>query len=344
MAGDDERERGERNDKRAQLALFAIEPAATKTRAPVDILVDVATRTIAERVPPHVRMGTSSWTFAGWRNVVWAGAPTQPDLIATGLAAYARHPLFRTVGIDRSYYGPLTAADLRGYAAQLPPGFSCVSKVWEEITTYAFADHPRHGARAGTHNPSFLDPSRMRTEVLAAYEEAFVDHAGPFVFELPPIPRGHLPTDGELARSIERLLSALPSRFSYAFELRNRELLTPRYLDVLRAHGAAHVPNFWTGMPPIGEQLDIPGVLTAPFVVARVMLPPFTRYEERKADFAPFDRIAAPQHALRADIVRLARACAAAGKTLFVIVNNKAEGCAPLTIRALAQALASTTC
>lgn len=330
----------ERDGKRdaAQLPLFEI---AQSVRArTVEPAIDDATRAIAERVPPNVRMGTSSWTFPGWRSIVWAGAPSQADLVASGLEAYARHPLFRTVGIDRSYYGPLTAADLAGYASQLPEGFLCVSKVWDEVTTYAFPDHPRLGARAGMRNPSFLDPARTRAEVLAAYEESFADHAGPFVFELPPIPRAHLPAPRELERAIERLLSALPTRFSYAFELRNRELLTPRYLDVLRAHGAGHVLNFWSAMPTIREQLELPGVLTAPFVVARLMLPPGVRYEDRKASLAPFDRIASPQHALRADVVRLARACAALHKTLFVIVNNKAEGCAPLTIRALAEALA----
>jgi len=326
--------------EREQLSLFGASPPAPKThRGPaVEPIVDDATKALAARVPAHVYMGTSSFTFPGWRGIVWAGAPTQADLVATGLAAYARHPLFRTVGIDRSYYGPLTPNDLAGYAAQLPPRYPCVCKVWEEITTFAFPDHPRLGERAGMKNPHFLDPVRTRDEVLAAYE-SFDDHAGPFVFEIPPIPRPQLPRPDDLARAIERLLAALPERWSYAFELRNRELLTPRYRDVLRAHGAAHVLNYWTAMPTIGEQLDLPGVLTAPFVVARLMLPPGARYEERRAAIAPFDRIVAPERGMRDDVVRLARACAAAHKTLFILVNNKAEGSAPLTIRALAEAL-----
>ena len=41
-------------------------------------------------------------------------------LVAGGLAAYARHPLFRTVGIDRSYYAPLGTRELAEYAAALP--------------------------------------------------------------------------------------------------------------------------------------------------------------------------------------------------------------------------------
>ena len=321
---------------RDQLSLFSAEVVSG---VGVEVADDPSARELAANMPAHVRFGTSSWTFAGWKDLLWRGAPTQAELVATGLRAYARHPLLRTVGIDRSYYGPLTRDDLAGYAAQLPPGFLAVSKVWEELTTYVFPSHPRFGARAGEKNPRFLDPAATLDEVIGPYLDAFAEHAGPFVFELAPMPRERLPEPHELARRIERLMRALPTRFSYAFELRNRELLTPRYLDVLRGAGAGHVLNFWSAMPSIGEQLDLPGVVTAPFVVARLLLPPGTRYADRKAALAPFDRIASPEIALRADIVRLARACARANKALFVVVNNKAEGCAPLTIRALAEAI-----
>jgi uncharacterized protein YecE (DUF72 family) len=317
----------------AQLPLFA-EP-------PVEPHVEPRQVRVAAALPPWVRLGTSTWTFPGWAGIVYAGKPSQAALVKSGLGAYARHPLLRTVGIDRSYYGPLTAADLAGYAAQLPPGWVAVSKIWEEITTYAFPAHPRFGARAGQKNPRFLDPSAVRDEVLAPYAEAFGAHAGPFVFELPPSPER--PDPEPFARAIERLLSALTSafpRFRFAFELRTRELLTPRYLAALRAYGAAHVLNFWSQMPTVGEQLALPGVLDAPFAVARLMLPPGTRYEEQKAEFAPFDRIVRPQPSMHDDIVRLARACAAGGKDLFVLVNNKAEGSAPLTVFALAEEIA----
>jgi len=99
------------------------------------------------------------------------------------------------------------------------------------------------------------------------------------------------------------------------------------------------VINYWTRMPTVGEQLDIPGVLTAPFVVTRLMLPPGARYDDNKESFAPFDRIVKPQPQMRADVLNLVRACVKQGRDLFIIVNNKAEGSSPLTIRALADAV-----
>src|SRR5262249_28193088 len=159
---------------------------------------------LGARVPRWIRLGTSSWTFTGWRGIVYAGAPTQADLVAGGLGAYARHPLFRTVGIDRSYYGPLTKDELAAYAAQLPQGFYCVSKIWDEATTFAFPAHARYGPRAGTLNPRFFDASMVRDEVLVPYEEAFHGHAGPFVFELAPGPAR--PEPAAFAQALHGLL------------------------------------------------------------------------------------------------------------------------------------------
>jgi hypothetical protein len=315
-----------------QLGLFAPEPVAS-------IEVDQATRALARALPPWLYFGTSSWTFPGWKGIVYGGSPTQDDLTKTGLAAYAAHPLLRTVGVDRSYYGPLGARDLEAYAAQLPPGFQAVSKIWDEITTFVFPSHPRFGDRAGQRNPRFLDPD-LTLQVLAPYTGSFAPFAGPFVFELSPAPSAAIGDGRAHLAAIERLLPALPTQFRYGFELRNRELLTPRYLSVLRAHGAAHVLNMWTAMPTVGAQLAMPGVITASFVVARLMLPPRTRYEQLKSAYAPFDRIVFPQPDMRGDVVRLSRACEAASADLFVVANNKAEGSAPLTVFALAQAIA----
>jgi uncharacterized protein YecE (DUF72 family) len=321
-----------------QLGLFGA-LADDETRA----TVDADAERLAKALPAHVRLGTSSWTFPGWKGLVYEGATQLPALTRHGLTAYAKHPLFRAVGIDRSYYAPLDAADLAGYAAELPRGFPALSKVWDEATTFVFADHPRHGARAGKKNARFLDPGLVTNEVLPAYTEAFAAHTGPFLFELPRVHDITATEQEEVLQALDRMLTALPRTFTYAFELRTPELLTPRYLDILRAHGAAHVLNFWTGMPDLALQMTVAGVLTAPFVVARVMIPPGVRHDDAKAAFTPFDRIVTKQPGMRRDIAELSARCADEGRTLTVLVGNKAEGCAPLTVRAIAEEVIAHT-
>lgn len=319
----------------------------------VDVVVDDHDRELAERLPRIVRFGTSSWSFPGWRGIVWKGQPEGELLAKEGLEAYARHPLFRAVGLDRSYYGPLRDVDAAGYAAQLErararapelPPFRVVSKVWDEITTAVFPSHPRYGARAGQKNPLFLDPTRFREDVLAPWVRGgLAEHAGPFVFELTPMPSGAMDPRA-LADRVEALLEAIGEELGaglrVGFELRNEELLSPRWYDVLAAHGAAHVFSYWTAMPELRVQLAAPKAIGARFTVARLMLPRFTRYEERKKALAPFDKLASPQPSMREDVIDLVREAAEKlCDDVYVIVNNKAEGSAPLTIRALAEGI-----
>ena len=332
-----------------QLSLFGAAGAGSA----VDVRIEEADRELAERLPRLVRFGTSSWSFPGWKGTLWDGSPPTDLLAREGLEAYARHPLFRAVGLDRSHYGPLREEEARVYARQLDaaaarapglPPFRLVAKVWEEITTAVFPTHPRYGARAGRQNPSFLEPEPFRELVLAPWKAGgLAPHTGTFVVELTPMPRGFM-APRELVRRLERFLEAVSGDLGalrLAFELRNEDLLSPGWYDVLAAHGAAHVFTYWTAMPEIRAQLAAPRAIGAKFTVARLMLPRFARYEERKRALAPFDRLASPQPAMREDVVRLVNEAAERlCEDVYVIVNNKAEGSAPLTIRALADQVA----
>lgn len=322
---------------RRQLDLFAASPAPP---APEPVDARERLEALAAQLPAHLRFGTSSWTFPGWAGLVYEQryASTQA-FTRDSLAEYARHPLFRTVGIDRSHYAPLTDEELSHYAQQLPPGFSCVSKVWSELSTLVFPKHRRYGPLAGKDNPRFLDTAELVEEVLEPFGRAFPDHTGPFLIEVAP-PGKHVDVE-HFERSVERFLAEVPEGHRFAFELRDRRLLTARYLDSLRRHGASHVINFWSHMPTVAEQLGIEGVLTADHVVVRLMIPPGRTYQDEKARFDPFDRIVEPQPEMRRDVAELVRRTGDAGLETFVIVNNKVEGSSPLTVHALAKLIAA---
>ena len=57
----------------------------------------------ARQLPPALRLGTASWAFPGWTGIVYAQRVGDQMLAGHGLAAYARHPLLRAVGIDRTF-------------------------------------------------------------------------------------------------------------------------------------------------------------------------------------------------------------------------------------------------
>ena len=317
-------------DKDSQLSLFSTGTALRKEsrrgifaeRLEREIAECAA---IAERVPENVRFGTSSWSFPGWAGIVYSLRASASAIENTGLIEYARHPLLGTVGIDRGFYAPIPAEDLRRYAEQLPPGFPCCTKAPEAVT--------------GAGNSEYLSARRFEEERLTPFWESFAAHAGPFLLQFPPAPPAARSSPREFAERLDRFLGQLPRRFRYAVELRDPALLTDEYGRVLASRAAAHVYNCASAMPMPEDQAQRIPAGTAPFVVVRLL--PGTRYADRREEFLPFDRIVDPNPEMRRQTVELARA--ASGRDVFVLVNNKAEGCAPATIRALAEELARKT-
>jgi len=295
---------------------------------------------LAGILAPEVRFGTSTWTYPGWRGLVYRRAYPAKGSAAAMLEEYAAFPLFRTVGVDSTFYGPPSARTLGAWAAALPAGFEAVSKVWDRITVHTFAD-ARDRARAGERNPDFLSAELFLREVFEPYQAHLGGHVGPFVFEFQRIAGRNRIGPEQFAEWLDRFFGQLPAEGRYAVEIRNQEFLHPAYFAVLREHDVAHVFNSWTRMPTIGRQLDLTGSVPARFLVARALLRPGRSYEEAVDRFAPYDRIRESNHGLRTDLARLARTAVELRIPAFILVNNRAEGSAPLTIRAVARMLAT---
>jgi uncharacterized protein YecE (DUF72 family) len=297
---------------------------------------DEKTRALAARLPRELRMGTSSWSFPGWRGIVWPDRAgwTDTELAREGLATYAQHPLFRTVGIDRSYYGPIPAHELQRWAGQLPDDFVAVAKVWEALT--------KPWVRGGP-NPRYLDREAFAAEIVTPHLRGFARHTGALLLE---IPAGESHHPDVFARDLHRFLADVRSPFPLAVEVRDRALLTDAFARALVTTGSSLCFTFHPTMPSLAEQVawaERHGLLDASPspLIARLMLPPGMSYETRRRACLPFDKLADVQEPMRRDVVDLVARAVLAGRTLFVLVNNKAEGSAPLTIRALAERLAA---
>ena len=284
-------------------------------------------------IPEGIHFGTSTWTYPGWKGLVYSRDYPKTGSAAKMLEEYARHPLFSTVGIDSFFYAPPTARTLASYSAALPPDFRCVTKVWDRITVSTF-ESPRDRALQGQPNPDFLNAALFVSDVLEPMREHFGDHIGPYVFEFQRVRKVALDT---FLRGLDDFFGALPRTAPYSVELRNPEFLLPEYFAVLRAHGVGHVFNSWTAMPRIGEQLLLHDAITAPFVVSRVLLRPGRKYDQAVDLFAPYDRIREPNPELRGDVAALAKTAHDLRIPAYIIVNNRAEGSAPETIREVAR-------
>jgi len=327
-------------------ALSAVPKAALPAKAPAKgvapAIIDSSVRDLAVTMPPRVHLGTSSWSFPGWKGMVWQGDESESQLSRRGLAAYASHPLLRTVSLDRAFYRPLTASEYAGYAAQVPDHFRFVVKAPSLVCDAVVRSS---GGRGLQPNPSFLSPELAVSEFVQPAIDGLGPKIGVLVFQISPLPASWLARTPELLRRLREMLTALPrlpAESVVAVEIRDPQLLTREFADVLRDAGAAYCLGLHARMPPIESQLPVlrslwPGPLVCRWSLHRKH--GAHGYEEAKGSYEPFDRLVDPDPETRQVLARVVAATAAAGFHSYVTINNKAEGSAPLSVTALAQAL-----
>jgi len=295
---------------------------------------------LGQALPPGILLGGSTWSFPGWAGLVYDRKYSEAKLAHEGLAAYARHPLLRAVGIDRTHYAPVEASDLALYAADVPESFRFLVKAHEACTIARYPDRPRYGAQRGLENPLFLDPVYTAEKVVAPYVEGLGAKGGALLFQFAPQDLGG---PERFAARLYTFLAALPRGPVYAVELRNRELVTADYADALAATGACHCHNVLPRMPDIRAQAELAGTARAPWTLIRWMLGPGMTYETAGREYAPFNRLVAPDPAARKAVADLARDALAAGRPFLCTINNNAEGSAPLSAVELAREIVPET-
>ena len=300
-----------------QLSLFAPVGAAKPSD---DVTV------VANRMPDGLYLGTSSWSFPGWEGIVYDRKASQSVLARHGLAAYAQHPLFRTVCIDRTYYGPISKVEFADYADAVPEHFRFVVKAHEMLTRIRTKDD------IASLNPAFLDADYAMEEIIGPCLEGLGKRASVLLLQFPP---QRVDSVDGFSEKLHRFLGKLPRDLLYAIELRNPELLSESYIQAIGEVGACHCFNVHPTMPSLEEQAHRVDATSLPAVVVRWMLRRNRTYGDAKDAFYPFDKLAEPDAGSRKAIATLCRKA----KRGFVIVNNKAEGCAPLSLVSLAEEL-----
>ncbi|MDH6594412.1 uncharacterized protein YecE (DUF72 family) [Variovorax sp. TBS-050B] len=298
---------------------------------------------LAAALPPGLRLGTSSWSYPGWAGLVWEGEHAESVLSKHGLAALARHPLFRTVSLDRNFYRALTASQYARYAAMVPDDFRFVVKAPSLVTDATVRDESGRGTEP---NPVFLNSEIAIQEFVQPALEGLGHRIGALVFQLSPIPSQLLADQDALLARIGAMLASLPAlqptapEAVIAVEVRDPQLLCPAFATMLRDAGATFCMGLHAKMPPIEAQLPMLRALWPGPLVCRWNL--HRRhgrfgYEDAEKLYGPFDRIVDSDPETREALARVIAGTTGAGQRAYVTVSNNAEGCAPLTIASLAQ-------
>lgn len=303
---------------------------------------------LAEALPSHLRLGTSSWNYPGWDGLVWDGEYAETNLSRYGLAAYAKHPLMRTVSIDRSFYRPLNVAQFAEYASQVSQDFRFVVKAPSLVTDALIRDESGRGMRPNAH---FLNAEEAVQMFVEPALEGLGHKLGALVFQISPLPGAWLAQMPKLIDRLHNLLIAIPALKKsapdgvVAVEVRDPQWLTPQFINALRDTGATYCMGLHAKMPHITEQLPILRALWPGPLVCRWNLNPVHGafgYEDARDAYEPYDKIIDPDPATRAALVRVIAGTANAGQNVFVTLSNKAEGSAPLSVLELARAICAS--
>jgi len=300
---------------------------------------------LAQTLPSHLRLGTSSWNYPGWAGLVWDGEYPETNLSRFGLTAYAKHPLFRTVSVDRGFYRPLNVAQFAEYASQVDQDFRFVVKAPSLITDALIRDESGRGMRPNAHLLNAEEAVQMFVEPAL---EGLGHRLGALVFQISPLPNTWLARMPELINRLHHLLKAIPA-FRHiapdgvvAVEVRDPQWLTPQFVDALRDTGATYCMGLHAKMPTITEQLPILRALWPGPLVCRWNLNPLHGaygYEDAQQAYSPYDKIIDPDLETRVTLAKVIAGTANAGQNVYVTLSNKAEGSAPLSVIALAKAI-----
>jgi uncharacterized protein YecE (DUF72 family) len=295
----------------------------------------------ADLAASGVFVGTSSWKYPGWNGLLydasryeWRGKFAKTRFEKDCLSEYAE--VFKTVCVDAAYYTFPRAEYLEGLASQVPADFQFGFKVTDEITVKRFPNHPRHGKRAGKANEHFLNAEVFERGFLKPCE-SIRSHVGLLMFEFSRF----YPTDFEHGRdfvaALDSFLGRLPKGWPYGIEMRNKFWLKPEYFDCLARHDVAHVLNSWTEMPGVNEQMALPGSRTnSELVAARFLLKPGRKYEDAVKSFQPYDKTQeVNEEARSAGAALITEGKKTPKRKTFIFVNNRLEGNALETIRAI---------
>lgn len=301
---------------------------------------------IASLAAQGIYIGTSSWKYPGWchqlydeARYVYRGKFSETRFNRICLEEYAQ--VFKTVSVDAAYYTFPTDKYLSGLVDQVPEDFQFAFKATDEVTVKHFPNLSRFGPRAGKPNTNFLNAELFASSFLHPCQP-YKDQIGIIMFEFSRF----YPRDFERGRdfvlALDDFFERLPSGWPFGIEVRNRNLLHPSYFEMLKRHQIAHVYNNWDAMPSVEDQLQLPDRETNPnLAAARFLLKPGRKYKDAVELFSPYKTNKEPNPSARRAAAKLIEEAMQKkrGKT-FLLVNNRLEGNALVTIQEMLKAAA----
>jgi uncharacterized protein YecE (DUF72 family) len=173
-----------------------------------------------------IRLGTSSFTAAGWAGSFYPKGIRSADR----LRFYAEH--FDTVEVDSTFYACPLSRTVENWSLKTPEDFIFSVKVPQSIT----------------HEKVLVDCNAEFTQFVGTMA-ILGEKLGPMVLQFPFFSRAVFRTQSDFLDRLIPFLRGLPQAYKFAVEIRNSDWLDPQFADVLRDFSVALVLQDQSWMP-----------------------------------------------------------------------------------------------
>lgn len=252
-----------------------------------------------------LRIGTCSFTAAGWEKTFYPPKLRPADR----LAYYATQ--FDTLEIDSTFYHSPAPKVVSGWNDKTPDQFRFALKMPQAIT------HERCLVDVDDEVKLFLEAVEPMREKLAA-----------ILIQFPYFNRETFSSSGAFLQRLEKFLTLLPRDIPFAIEVRNKQWLDQKLLDLTgeRDIPLALIDHPWMHLPRELDRI----VPVAPFGYLR-LLGDRKAIEERTLSW--HEEVVDRSREVKSWI-EIAQRRSRAGETVHVYVNNHYSGHAPAVVRA----------
>lgn len=257
---------------------------------------------------PKVFLGTSSFTAAGWEGTFYPPGMRSKDFL--------RHygTQFQTVEIDSTFYGTPNASTVAGWNEKTPQDFTFAVKVPQIIT------HEKALVRCEPEWDEFVERMSLLGTKL-----------GPMLLQFPKFDKWVLKTADEFRTRLSAFLKRATPSLRLAVEIRNRDWLDDRLMDLLREHNAALALTDTTFLPRPWEMKKPLDLITTDFAYVR-WLGDRKGIEERTTTWDK--TVVEHEHDLRNWVMVLRRLVEDKRlRKIFAFANNHYGGHAPATVK-----------
>jgi uncharacterized protein YecE (DUF72 family) len=255
----------------------------------------------------EIRLGTSSFTAAGWSGAFYPIRMKQADY----LSFYSSR--FDTVEVDSTFYAIPTIETVENWARKTPAGFVFSLKAPQVITHEKVLMNCDWDCEKFVQTVSFLG-----------------EKLGPIVFQFPFFNESVFNSPVQFLSRLKPFLKRLErlGKRKYAVEIRNKHWLKPRFLNLLREHNVALVLQDRSWMPGPLELFEKIDPITADFTYIRWL---GDRKEIEKITTV-WNKTVVERTAELQSWVDVCQKIKKRGVTQYAYANNHYVGFAPATI------------